>query len=62
MLTAAEPRGCVSITPTSLIPIQQAAPGSFCLLLRTSDPGKLIAAARAEIYAIDLDLPVYDAM
>jgi len=31
-------------------------------LLRTSDPGKLIAAARAEIYAIDLDLPVYDAM
>jgi len=43
-------------------PIQQAAPGSFCLLLRTSDPGKLIAASRAEIHAIDPDLPVYDAM
>src|SRR5258706_6701036 len=43
-------------------PIQQTAPDSFCLLLRTPDPGKWIAASRAEIHAIDPDLPVYDAM
>src|SRR5262249_4338998 len=47
--------------PTIYRPFRQASPYFTTLVLRTSgDPRKFVSAARAEIAAIDQDLPLYN--
>jgi putative ABC transport system permease protein len=43
-------------------PIAQAAPFSFCLLLRSAEPRNLTAATRAVVHSVDPSQPVYNEM